>query len=76
MARSREELEAEILKLSRTDRAELVRQLIVSLDPEHEEDVEAEWIKEAERRYAAYRAGRVAGRSADDVFRSAKSHLE
>lgn len=76
MGLSRKDLEAEILKLSRSERAELARQLIASLESEDEGDVEAEWIKEAERRYAAYRAGRLTGRSADDVFRSAKSHLE
>jgi putative addiction module component (TIGR02574 family) len=76
MATRKDELEAEALKLPASDRAELAQRLIESLEGPGAEDVEAEWIEEAERRYAEYRKGRVGTRGADQVFREAKARLE
>jgi Putative addiction module component len=39
-------------------------------------DFEAEWIEEAERRYAAYREGLTTGRPGQEVFREAKARLK
>jgi putative addiction module component (TIGR02574 family) len=76
MATRKEELEVEVLKLPVEARAELAHRLIESLEDSATGDFEAEWIEEAERRYAAYRAGVTVGRPGKEVFRLAKSRLE
>jgi putative addiction module component (TIGR02574 family) len=76
MAIRKDELEVELLKLPVEARAELAQRLIESLEDAEGGDFEAEWIEEAERRYAAYRAGVTVGRSGEEVFRKAKSRLE
>ncbi|MFQ5791536.1 MAG: addiction module protein [Acidobacteriota bacterium] len=76
MATRKDELEVEVLRLPPDDRAELARRLIESLEDSDTGDFEAEWIEEAERRYAEYRKGLVAGRPGEDVIREAKARLE
>jgi putative addiction module component (TIGR02574 family) len=76
MATRKDELELEVLKLPVEARAELAHRLIESLDDTDMGDFEAEWIKEAERRYAAYREGVTVGRPGQEVFRQAKFRLE
>ncbi len=76
MATRKGKLEVEVLKLPVEARAELAHRLIESLDDSDMGDFEAEWIEEAERRYAAYRAGVTMGRPGKEVFRQAKSRLE
>lgn len=49
------------------ERAELARFLIDSLEPPGDDD-EAAWEIELARRVADIRSGRVAGKSADQVF--------
>ena len=75
MARRKDELEGEVLELLAPDRAALARRLIESLEEPAVGDFEAEWIEEAERRYAAYREGVSAGRPGQEVFRKAKARL-
>ena len=67
------EIEKESLKLPLVDRAKLAEHLLESLDLKSDKDVnsENEWIEEAEKRYQAYRAGKVKGKSADLVFEEA-----
>ena len=50
---TREELQSTLLALPRADRAALAQELLLSLEPADNHDVEAAWIAEAERRYAA-----------------------
>jgi putative addiction module component (TIGR02574 family) len=76
VARTKDELEAAALKLPPAERARLVHRLLTSLESLEGRDVEADWIEEAERRYADYRKGILAGRPADVVLREAKAHLE
>jgi putative addiction module component (TIGR02574 family) len=56
------------LKLPANDRAALVETLILSLD-KPDPALDAEWIREAEDRLAAYQSGELAAVDADDVFR-------
>jgi putative addiction module component (TIGR02574 family) len=57
----------EALQLSAVERATLVDTLIMSLDkPDAALDVE--WLKEAESRMAAYRAGKLRATDAEQVF--------
>lgn len=55
------------LKLDPTERFELVDQILHSLDrPDPEMD--RIWLEEAERRLTAYRAGKVKGIPAEEIF--------
>ncbi len=76
MTTRKDELEVEVLGLPTEDRAHLARRLIESLEESGMGDFEAEWIEEAERRYAAYREGVSTGRPGEEVFRAAKVRLE
>ncbi len=76
MTTRKDELEVEALELPTEDRADLARRLIESLEDSNTGDFEAEWIEEAERRYAAYRDGVSAGRPGQEVMREAKARLE
>ncbi len=67
MAASTETLLRQALELSANDRVALIDGLIVSLakaDPA----IDALWLKEAESRMAAYRAGELGAVDADEVF--------
>jgi putative addiction module component (TIGR02574 family) len=57
------------------DRALLAGELLLSLDEPTPSEVERLWLDEAERRLDGYRAGRVQGIPADEVFRRAISEL-
>lgn len=52
----------EALRLGLPERAELAAELLASLDGERDEDVEAAWAAEIERRAARARSGEDAGR--------------
>ena len=68
-------LEAEVLKLSPRQRARLAERLIASLDREREPGSVALWAKEARRRVAELRTGKVKARPAAAVFRKARTAL-
>ena len=73
------EIEEAALALPPRDRAILAEHLITSLDGEKGEDFvdyDEMWLKEAESRYQAYRAGRLTSRPASDVVRDAIAKLQ
>lgn len=70
-----EQLAKETMALDIEDRALLAGKLLLSLDEPTSSEVERLWLDEAERRLEDYRAGRVQGVSADEVFRRAISEL-
>lgn len=76
MSKSVAELEREARRLPEQDRALLAQHLIASIDPGEDIDAEAAWLEEAERRYQAYRQGKLTAKQADQVFREAKSQLK
>lgn len=64
------------LKLSPTERAELVAELVASLDgDEPESQVEAAWADEIERRVREMPASGAGLPSADEVFSRLRTHL-
>jgi putative addiction module component (TIGR02574 family) len=67
MSASTETLLRQALELPSNDRAVLVEELITSLD-QPDPELDALWLKEAEHRIAAYRAGELGAVDADDVF--------
>jgi putative addiction module component (TIGR02574 family) len=54
-----EKVLSDALTLDTRERAEIAAQLIASLDGEPEEDVEAAWAAEVDRRIEAVEAGRT-----------------
>jgi putative addiction module component (TIGR02574 family) len=68
MSRELKDIVAEALDLPLTARAELASQLLESLDDLSEEENEQLWAREAERRYAEYRAGKIEAVPAEEVF--------
>ena len=75
MSIQKDQLEAQALQLPVSERADLARSLIESLDTAETGDYEAEWVEEAERRCQEFRQGVTKGRTAEQVFRDAKARL-
>jgi putative addiction module component (TIGR02574 family) len=69
-------VEADALRLSAKERALLARQLIESLDPADDVEIERLWAEEAERRYQEYKKGNIPARSAEEVFRDAYRSIQ
>jgi putative addiction module component (TIGR02574 family) len=67
MAASAKTVLDQALKLPANDRAALVDTLTSSLD-KPDQTVDAKWVKEAEDRLAAYRAGELRAVDAEQVF--------
>jgi putative addiction module component (TIGR02574 family) len=63
MSRMGQKVLDEALQLELAERAELVAELLASLDGEPDADVEAAWAAEIERRAARARSGEDAGRA-------------
>ena len=68
MATKIEDLEHDLLKLSKQERAFLADRLLSSLDGEVLSEVDAAWVAEAERRFEEYKSGKRQVVSAKDVF--------
>lgn len=62
-----QELVALALKLDPAERFDLVDQVLHSLD-KPDPEIDRIWIDEAERRLAAYRAGKVQGIPAEEIL--------
>ncbi len=71
MAKTLSDVENDAKQLSLEDRALLVEQLLTTLDPGEDVDAEELWLQEAEKRYQNYRLGKIAGKSAEQVFKGA-----
>ena len=69
------EIEAAVLKLVPKERARLAEKLLESLEDLSEEENQAIWTQEAERRDAAWTASGSRGRSAKSVLRRARAKL-
>ena len=69
MSSESEKLLSTILSLPQSERAELAARLLESLDPRNDEDVDAAWAEEIERRCAASDAGTIVSSDWDEVRR-------
>jgi len=63
------------LKLPVEERAALVERLIQSLDCLNDAESERLWAMEAERRYQAYKQGRLSARPADEAIREVRARI-
>ena len=80
MARSVEQIEHDIASLSAADRQRVLKHLLAELDlrdePEAPKDeIDADWIAEAERRAEALENGTVETVPFEDVMRRARQRL-
>jgi putative addiction module component (TIGR02574 family) len=76
MASKIEQIEHDLLKLPKQERAFLADRLLSSLDEEVLNEVDAAWIAEAERRFEEYKSGKRQVISAQDVFTEADRVLK
>ncbi len=70
-----EELETQVLQLGTKERAEFARRILLSLEPDLDEDTETIWAEEAERRFQQLKSGEVEAIPSEDVFRDARLRL-
>lgn len=75
MTETAERLKSELSRLPAQDRAELASFPIDSLDPQQDEDVEAAWQAELERRAEEVRSGAAIGEPAESVSRTQREAL-
>jgi putative addiction module component (TIGR02574 family) len=75
MSKTGQKVLDEALQLDLSERAELAAELLASLDGEPDEDVEAAWAAEVERRAARARSGADPGRPWAEVRDRAKDAL-
>ena len=76
MSSSNRDLEEQAKRLPQKERARLAMSLIESLDPGTDEDAEALWLDEAEKRLNAYDTGETQSRPVIDVITEIKSGLK
>lgn len=63
--------EASLLRMPLKKRAHLAKQLIASLDNLSSEERDELWAKEADRRYQAFKKGKMSSSPSDHVFKNA-----
>ena len=76
MSSTHRDIEKEARSLPKKERARLALTLIESLDPGTDEDAEALWLEEAERRLKAYDAGKTQSRPVNEVITEIRSGLK
>jgi putative addiction module component (TIGR02574 family) len=76
MSSSDRDIEKQAKSLPQKERARLALSLIESLDPGLDEDAEALWLEEADKRLKAYDAGETQSRPVEDVIAEIKSGLK
>lgn len=69
------QIEDEALHLPEEERAELAQKLLLSLDLPFEDEIAADWLREAQRRAKELDEGIVQPISAEEVRRKAQSLL-
>ena len=70
------ECETIALKLAAAERAVLAQHLITSLDTLDNAENEHLWLEEADRRYQAYKQGKISARPAEEAIRDARARIK
>lgn len=76
MSKEFAELEDKARRLPVQERAQLVHNLLTSLDTGEDIDAEKVWLDEAERRYQEFREGKLTVKAASKVYGEARAKLE
>ena len=76
MVRTLRDVEYDAMQLPLKERAILVEHMLATLDPGDDVDAEELWLREAEKRYQEYRAGRITSKPAEQVFADVKNKLK
>ena len=71
-----DELKAEVLRLAPEGRADLARELLVSLDALSEKEIEGLWLDEADRRLAELDSGDARADPSDMVLARVRARRE
>jgi putative addiction module component len=69
------DVERDVMELPLQERALSIERLLATLDLDQDIDVEGQWLREAERRYQEYRAGRIPSKPANQAFEEAAKRL-
>ena len=75
MTRPAKEILNAAIKLAERDRLQIVEELLASLEPANDEDVDAAWAEEIERRSSQIREGSVRPISWEEVKSQARKRL-
>lgn len=75
MPRELADIQRGAMELSSKERARLVEHLLATRDADEETASEELWMEEAERRHADYRAGKIASKTAEQIFTGAQNKL-
>lgn len=70
------EIEAKFRALSPDEKVDLIRSLIAELDGPADTDVEAAWVKEAQRRHREIVEGKVQPVPGEQVFANLRERLK
>jgi len=76
MSTTTAEIEAKIRTLSSDEKVDLIRALIAELDGPADADVEAVWVKEAQRRHREVVEGKVQPVPGEQVFANLRERLK
>ena len=76
MSTTTAEIEAKIRALSPDEKMDLIRSLIAELDGPADADVEAAWVKEAQRRHREIVEGKVQPVPGEQVFANLRERLK
>jgi len=76
MKLNKADIEDQASRLSHRERARLALKLIDSLEPGRDEDVDALWLDEAERRLARYDAGATQAEDAEEAISEIEAQLK
>ena len=68
-------IEKKALQLSKKDRGFLAEKLLRSIDDNSLTEIDELWVKEAEKRYNNYLAGKTKGIEGDKIFADIKQEL-
>jgi len=71
-----DQLTQDAMKLPVRERVQLAQRLVSTVDDEVEDDAEALWFIEADRRLKELRSGKVQGFELEDAFRTAREALK
>ncbi len=76
MARTVQELEAEIRSLAAADRDQLLRDLVADLDGGSDPKIDAAWLEEAQKRHNQLKSGMTKAVPVQSVIKRARIRLK